>query len=179
MFCTKVYRFVCYPFGSKFDTASLTPDPRRVFRVMAPPVAFVPEATCSNFPLCKGACVRSRVDGKRIRLDHCTKCNVAAPCKHPGCAGRAAPEAKQWKSYGLCAPHLSDPCYFEQRAWAMCQNHYKVGCRQLTLERGGGKCHACFNGSLPCVNACLGSFIARFGNELSYHCAAFLVIECM
>jgi hypothetical protein len=25
----------------------------------------------------------------------------------------------------------------------------------------------------------LGSFIACFGNELSYHCAAFLVIECM
>ena len=114
--------------------------------IMPVVVAFCPEKTCTNYPYCNKSVARPRENGIRKWAENCQQCLQAAACSHPGCERKVAPDGRRgsvcWTSHGLCAQHVTDIAYEDRREWSQCKNS-KVGCRKLSMKRGGGSCFAC------------------------------------
>ena len=55
-------------------------------------------------------------------------------------------------SGGLCALHIQDPAHERFREWNRCSHRF-MGCMHLSEKPRSGKCYACNQRYLPCVNA--------------------------
>ena len=124
---------------------------------MPPPIAFRPKHACLNYPICKKPQLHTRdTDKTRVRLPHCKTCHSSSQtCAHPNCVDKPPPPRRNEPAPCLCAEHYRDPCHAQNRTWALCSNA-TIACRHLSMEPSRGKCYACANNMLPCVNAPLG-----------------------
>ena len=133
---------------------------------MPPGPSHTPERVCLNFPLCSQTQARPKVAGKKtLGNGFCADCNRRGTCLHPGCQHPIPADIYKVKdkkkehpirTHGFCAEHIADPCNDQSREiWTRCSSR-AVGCRYLALKRGGGRCFACTEGSLPCRNALRG-----------------------
>lgn len=117
-----------------------------------------PNKSCFNYPLCKYNAKRGG-SATRVWDIFCEKCLSASTCSHAACENKAAPDGStksvKWSSHGHCVEHVADPAYSIDREWSRCMN-WEIGCRRLSVKRGGGRCHACTQGFLPCANALAG-----------------------
>jgi hypothetical protein len=107
--------------------------------------------------VCTGNQKRPRIDGVlQPRLEHCPTCVKNPLCSEDGCishvpSGGKVPRRKAtWSPNGRCVRHMratNSSCQ-----WGTCGNR-SSGCNRLSVEFDTGKCYACKQGYLPCVNA--------------------------
>ena len=131
------------------------------------PYGHAPRLSCRNFPVCSRQqkqlfAPRSNSKDKQLwtgRSLFCASCEQALAdgtrCLHSGCVNPVAPTRLRQGPHMHCAQHLADPAYTSKRSWGLC-SHSDEGCKFLTLKPLSGKCYACTNSFLPCVNALAG-----------------------